>query len=204
VLGHLQGPVRVMRQTETSLVLLLSLKTPAAVVTGSFYPACFQFPSVLSMPFRMDLIASDAYIRQGWDMNKNALGFKFYSNLNADPVLMDGKMDAAEQKLASNRDTLRWGIFAGPAGTFVFKGIWDMDNSPIKAVLYYEDDLAKPEPPENEPGITAFAYRLENLLKMGDKAYPFNIVNYVVPNFDGDIQKVLNVYDKPVEVKVNP
>ncbi|HUT54542.1 MAG TPA: hypothetical protein VM658_14220 [bacterium] len=201
VLGVLTGPVRVIRRTETRLSLILSLKSPAAIVNGSFYPACFQFPSMLSLPFRMDMIASDAYMRQGWDLNRNAIGLKFYSNLNPEPVVYDGKMGPAEQKLAANRNTLRWALGTGPQGTFMFEGEWDQ-KSPIKALLYYEDDLSRAEPPEDDPGIMGIAYRLEDLLKMGGDEYPFNIVNYIVPNFDGDIQKALRVFDHPLEVKV--
>jgi hypothetical protein len=191
LLGVLTGPVRVIRQTETRLSIVLSLKSPAAIVNGSFYPACFQFPSMLSLPFRMDMIASDAYMRQGWDLNRNAIGLKFYSNLNPAPVVMDGKMSPGEQSLAADRDTLHWALGTGPQGTFMFEGEWDKD-SPIKALLYYEDD----------EDAMSIAYLLEDLLKMGGKEYPFNIVNYVVPDYDGDIQKALRVFDHPLEVKV--
>jgi len=203
VTGVVTGPVRVIRQSETRLTLVLGLKSPAAIVNGSFYPNCFQFPSVLAMPFRMDLIADDAYMRQGWDLTLDAKGFKFYSNLNKKPVVMDGKMSPEEVELSNNREVLLWGLFTGPAGTFTFKGEWNQQDSPIKALLYYEDDLSKLEPPEEVPGIMGFAYQLEDLLKMGGKAYPFNVVNYVIPNFDGDIERALRPYDRPLEVRVN-
>lgn len=201
VLGVLTGPVRVIRRTETRLSLVLSLKSPAAYVNGSFYPACFQFPSMLSLPFRMDMIASDAYMRQGWDLNRNAVGMKFYTNLNPGGVVLDGKMSPEEQKLAADPRNLLWALGTGPQGTFVFEGEWNQ-KSPIKARLYYEDDLSKSEPPEDDPGVMGIAYRLEDLLKMGGEEYPFNIVNYIVPNFDGNIQKALRVFDHPLEVKV--
>jgi hypothetical protein len=203
VLGHRKGPVRVLRQTETRLSLVLSLKSPAAIVNGSFYPACFQFPSVLSLPFRMDVIASDAYLRQGWDLNRNAHGMKLYSNLTPQPVTYDGTMSPEEQALAKSKETLLWALGTGPQGTFMFQGVWDRGRSPIKALIYYEDDLSKADPPEDDPGVMGIAYRLEDLLKMGGENYPFNIVNYIVPHFDGDIAKALRVFDAPLQVHVN-
>jgi hypothetical protein len=202
VLGHRSGPVRVLRQTETRLSLVLSLKSPAAVVNGSFYPACFQFPSVLSLPFRMDLVATDAYIRQGWDLNHNATGMKFYTNLNPNPVAIDGKMSPEEQTLAKDRNTLLWALGTGPQGTFIFEGVWDKKNSPIKAILFYEDDFSHLDPPENDPGVIAIAYKLEDLLKMGGEGYPFNIVNYIVPNFDGNLERARREFDAPLEATV--
>lgn len=203
VLGIIVGPVRIIRQTETRLVLIFSLKSPAAIVNGSFYPSKFEFPSMLSLPFRMDLVASDAFLRQGWDLNKNAIGMKFYSNLCPGGVTFDGKMSPEETRLAQGKGTLLWSMCSGPQGTFIFRGAWDM-SSPIKALLYYEDDRTRLEPPENEPGVMGFAYMIEDLLKMGGEEYPFNIENYVVPNYDGDIERALRVFDHPLEFKINP
>jgi hypothetical protein len=203
VLGHTVGPVRIIRQSETRMVILLSLKSPAVVVNGSFYPSSFQFPSVLSLPFRMDMIASDAYIRQGWDMNKNALGMKFSSNLNKMSFVYDGKMTPEEQALAKKSETLKWWLLTGEQGTFLFYGVWEKDF-PIHAYPYYEDNIEKEEPPENDPGVLGHAYRLENLLAMGSESYEFNVVNYVVPNFDGDIAKAREVFEYPVKITVNP
>ncbi len=202
ILGVSRGPVRIIRQTSTRIVLLLSLKSPSVIVNGSFYPCSFEFPSMLSLPFRMDMVASDAFIRQGWDLTLNAKGLKFYTSINPDkPVIMDGKMSPEEEELAKSRDTLQWALGTGETGTFLFKGVWD-ESSPISALLYYEDDLERLEPPEEVPGVMGFAYRLEDLLKMGGEEYPFNIVNYVVPNFNGDIDDALAVFDHPLEVKV--
>ena len=201
VLGVRAGPVRVIRQTDTRLKLLLSLQSPAAIVNGCFYPCGFEFPSLLSLPFRMDLIASDAYFRQGWDLNRQALGLKFYSNLNREAVTLDGTMSPEEISLAADPNTLQWALGTGAVGTFLFFGVWS-SSAPLKARLYYEDNLSRREPPESEPGVMGFAYRLENLLKMGGKAYPFNIVNYVVPDFGGDIERALRVLKDPLVVEV--
>lgn len=201
VLGVIAGPVRVIRQTDTRLVILLSLKSPSVIVNGSFFPCCFEFPSMLSLPFRMDLVAHDAYLRQGWDLNRNALGLRFYSNLCPQGVVMDGSMSPEEKELAKNRETLHWAMGTGPTGTFLFFGVWDK-TAPIKALLYYEDDLKKLEPPEEDPGVMGFAYRMEDVLEMGGDQYPFNIVNYVVPDFNGDVDRALRVFQHPLEVKV--
>ena len=202
VLGVRAGPVRVIRQTETRIKLLLNLRSPAAIVNGCFYPCSFEFPSVLSLPFRMDLIASDAYFRQGWDLNRRALGMKFYSNLNREPVTLDGEMSLEETSLAANPNNLEWALGTGESGTFLFFGVWN-GTAPIKARLYYEDNLSRREPPEDEPGVMSVAYRLENLLKLGGEKYPFNIINYIVPDFGGDIERALRVLKDPLVKEVD-
>jgi hypothetical protein len=202
VLGFRAGPVRVIRQTDTRVKILLSLQSYSAIVNGCFYPCAFEFPSMLSLPFRVDLIASDAYLRQGWDLNRRALGMKFYSNLNPEAVVFDGKMSPEETSLAANPNTLQWALGTGAVGTFLFFGVWS-DNSPLKARLYYEDNLSRLEPPEDEPGVMGFAYRLENLLGLGGKKYPFNIINYVVPDFGGDIERALRVLKDPLGKEVD-
>ncbi|MFO8058485.1 MAG: hypothetical protein R6V10_14460 [bacterium] len=202
VLGVIKGPVRVIRQTSTRLNLLLSLKSPSVVVDGSFYPCSFEFPSLLSIPFRMDMVASDAYIRQGWDLNRNALGMKFYSNIEPQGVTLDGSMSKREKKLASSRKTLQWALATGEQGTFMFRGVWDR-KAPFRALLYYEDNLSRKEPPEEDPGVMGFAYKLVDLLKMGSEKYSFNIENYVVPGFEGDRKRALRVFYHPLEVEIN-
>ena len=201
VLGVAAGPVRVIRQTSTRLNLILSLKSPSAVVNGSFFEASFEFPSMLSLPFRMDMVASDASIRQGWDLNHNALGMKFFSNLDPAGVLFDGKMDADERKLAANPNNLYWALVTGAPGTFLFRGVWD-HRAPFRARLYYEDDQTRSEPPEEEKGVMGFAYRLDDLLKMGGQKYSFNIENYVTPNFDGNVDRALRVFNHPLTIEV--
>lgn len=202
VLGVIAGPVRIIRQTESRLAILLFLKSPAVIVNGSFYPYSFEFPSILSLPFRMDLVASDAFLRQGWDLNRNALGMKFYSNLNREGVTLDGKMSSEELSLANSSDAFSWALCTGPPGTFIFRAVWEYQG-PAKTLLYYEDDRSRLEPPEQDPGVMGFGYRVEDILKVGGKKYPFNIENYVVPGYNGDIDRILRVFDHPLEVKLN-
>ncbi len=201
VLGMIKGPVRVVRQTSTRLSLLLSLKSPSVVVDGSFYPCSFEFPSMLSLPFRMDMVASDAYIRQGWDLNRNAIGMKFFTNIDPHGVTLDGTMSKREENMAASEKTLDWALATGPQGTFMFRGVWDR-KAPFRALLYYEDNLSRREPPENDPGVMGFAYKLVDVLKMGGEEYSFNIKNYVVPRFGGDKDRALRVFYHPLEVEV--
>lgn len=202
VLGIIKGPVRVVRQTSTRLNLLLSFKSPSVVVNGSFYPYSFEFPSVLSLPFRMDMIASEAYIRQGWDLNRRALGMKFHTNIAPPGVTLNGSMSEQEKALASSQEILKWGLVSGEQGTFMFHGVWDQ-NAPFRPLLYYEDNLSRREPPEEDPGVMGFAYKLVDLLKMGEEKYSFNIENYVVPDFDGNRKRALRVFNHPLQVEIN-
>lgn len=203
LIGWAAGPVRIIRQTESSVALALGLHSPSATVVANYYPYSFEFPSILSLPFRMDLVASDAFFRQGFDLNRNAVGMKFYCNTLPAGATFDGKMSPDEVKMANDKRTHLWGLIAGPPGAMIYEGIWDR-KSPISARLYYKDDLANRELPEEDPGSMNFSYLLEDLLKMGGEEYPFNISNYIIPNYDGNQEKARRPFEQPLAVKVNP
>jgi len=96
-----------------------------------------------------------------------------------------------------------WYALAGPQGNLVVHASMpEQWRHIVKLKLYYVDDVNVPDPPEDDPGVMGFAYLLEDLLKMGGAEYPFNIENYVVPDFDGDLQRALRVFDYPLEIEV--
>jgi hypothetical protein len=62
-----------------------------------------------------DLYVLFKYLRQSWDLNVNAGGMKFYSNLNQD-IAIDGLQDQINQKV--DLPIRQWTLNSGPQGSF--------------------------------------------------------------------------------------
>jgi hypothetical protein len=134
-------------------------------------------------------------------LNQNAIGMKYYNNFTLEPVVYDGKMSEREKEIARSDKTHYWGMLSGAAGTLLYVGRWQ-DKMPIKILAYYDDDSSALDPPENVPGQMMFGWRFENLLNVKGATYSFNLLNYIIPNFDGNIQRVVALIEKPFEVQV--
>lgn len=201
VVGVIDGPVRVIRRNDTRMTLLAGVKSPSIIVDATFYKCSYEVPSVFSLPFRMDLVASGAQYRQGGDLNQNAVGMKYYNNFEIEGVVYDGKMSEREVEIARSEKTHYWGMLSGAPGTLLYVGRWQ-DKMPIKILAYYRDDPSALDPPENVPGQMMFGWRFENLLNVKGATYSFNLLNYIIPNFDGNIQRVVSLIEKSFEVKV--
>ncbi len=202
--GVRDGPVRVIRRNETSLNLLLGFSTPSVRVNAFFYRDSYEVPSTLSFPFRADLILKNIDYYQGCDLSRASGPHVFYCDIMPEGARVDGVMSEKERELAANRSDHRWGMVTGPAGAWMYHGAWQDPGAPVELALFYEDDANKPRPPENEPGASMFGFRLMNALKMADRAYELSIVNYVIPEFNGDAEATARALTSPMEIKVKP
>lgn len=201
VTGIKDGPIRAIRRNETQMVLLLGMKSPAVIVDGTFYKSSFEVPTLFSLPFRMDIVANDVVYRQGMDMNHTAIGIKYYNNFSREGVVFDGKMTPQEEAIAKSPVTHTWTLVAGAPGAFLYVGKW-APGTPMKVLAYYRDDPSMQDPPENEPGVMMFGYRFENILKVRNETYAFNLLNYIVPNFDGNINSIVGLAEHPIQFTV--
>ena len=64
------------------------------------------------------------------------------------------------------------------------------------------DDKNYSHAPENKPGLHMVGFRIENLLALKGASYRLNIVNYIVPHFDGDVQTAAAAMKTPITVTV--
>jgi hypothetical protein len=62
-----------------------------------------------------DLYVDFKYLRQSWDLNENASGMKFYSNLNQD-IPIDGMPDQVDRTVGL--PIRQWTLNSGPQGSF--------------------------------------------------------------------------------------
>ena len=79
-------------------------------------------------------------------------------------------------------------------------GTWG-PGAPMKTLAYYRDDSTA-DPPENEPGLMMYGFRFENLLDAKGESYPFNLINFVVPNYDGNFDSIAGLAERPLEFSV--
>lgn len=63
-----------------------------------------------------DIYVLFKYLRQSWDLNANATGMKFYSNMNQD-ILIDGYPDQVDR--AVGLPIRQWTLNSGPQGSFL-------------------------------------------------------------------------------------
>jgi hypothetical protein len=82
-----------------------------------------------------DLYVLFKYLRQSWDLNANAGGMTFYSNLNQD-IAIDGLQDQINQKV--DLPIRQWTLNSGPQGSF-FTFTQFKDTVSQQVGLYYCD-----------------------------------------------------------------
>jgi hypothetical protein len=151
----------------------------------------------------VDTFLSEPRFRVSTDSLCSIPGRVFLNEKNPDPVAIDGKMSEAEQKL--DKSPYKWMIVAqtGPnKGAWMNRLLYEKDKTPAVPMLYYVDDMANADAPEEEPGQCGdVGYSLENLEKVEKGVLRLTSVMYNIPDFKpSEIQKTLNILDRPVKV----
>jgi len=205
VIAWTDGPVRVIRRTKNRQTLFLKIPTPSAYLDNIYYYNGFEFPTRIDLPFDVDTFLSDPYFRVSTDSLCNGQGRLFFNENNPNPVKVDGVMSPEEKNL--NKDPYKWMIVTG---TGSYKGGWMNRllydrSSPVIPKLYYMDDKGHPDPPEDDPGQCGdVGYTLENLEKVKKGVLNLTSVMYNIPRFEkSDIQKYLNIIDRPIRIKTS-
>lgn len=198
VTGLRDGPVRVIRQNQTSIDILLGLKTPEALVNEIFWRDSFEVPSELRLPYGADVIINRFEYYQGCDLNRAAGPFTFRSDAGG-PVMVDGKMSPAERAMAQSSVDHHWGMVSGPAGNLFYISDWFDRESPAKIRLFYLDDATVDDGPESEPGVSMYGIRLEDGIKLAGGGQHLNIIVYILPQ-DTKVEEARELL-RPVSVK---
>jgi len=202
-LGWIDGPVRIVRRT-VNRVTLWKLKSPKAFTDNVYYINAFEFPTIIELPFRSDLIVKNPKFRISTDGMCNVSGRRFYNSNNPNGVSIDGVMDAAEKSLDTGPYT--WSLVTDPGGQggWMNRLLYDTRATPVRPNLYYNDNAGVADGPEDELGECGdIGYTLDNLGQLKkDKMYLKSIL-YSVPGTDAKtISEFLNIIDKPLRVNV--
>lgn len=203
LVGYIQGPVRVIRRVANSMYIALGLHSPSVLSDSMYYYDFFQFPTIVDIPIDLQrlYIVKKARLITVTDFNHNAIGMYFYNSNNPEGLKITGKMSEAQEKL--DRSPYDWAVVSGPQGAWMNRVVMGREV-PFTKRLYFVDDVAKPDPPENEPGqIAETGYDFGNLMKAKKGVYTFTSYIYVPIGYKpGDEKQWLNIIDHPINCMV--
>ena len=205
VIAYKDGPVRVMRRVANSMRLVLGLRTPKIIAYSMYYRDAIETPNVLKLPVSLSTVARSVYFEGGTDYNQHAYGMRFYNPNNPPGTLVDGRMSPEE--LVLDLEEHAWNLTAGEQGIILNR----VEMGPgLKGVLIkeliYQDDLFRPNTPEDEPGSTPkIGFSLKNILALKKGTYHYNARFYFLPDIEKDtLKEYLAVLDNPLQVRINP
>jgi hypothetical protein len=205
----IDGPVRVIRRTANRMVLFWKIPTPSAELDNVYYGNAFEFPTRVDLPFDSDTFISQPVFRVSTDlMCASANGWVFHNGPNPAGVVVDGVMSDAETKL--DPKTYRWSAMhatkPGASAGWLNRLLYPMINTPVHPTLYYRDDAARPDPPEDDPGECGdLGYYLEGVEKIKKGRFELLSVMYNYPEFSpAVVERIMAVLDHPLKVSVAP
>ncbi|MHA1569464.1 MAG: hypothetical protein ACTSXZ_08330 [Alphaproteobacteria bacterium] len=145
--GYIDGPVRIIRRSEHDATIGGLFKTHMEVDAVDTYEELSQLAR-LRMPLSISTVASEAWIRGGFDMTSAANGMKFYASQRT-PFTINGQMEAAEKNLSVRNPT--WLAWSGHGATMVLIGQVPA-NIHAPCSVFYVDDAQADTGPDDEPG----------------------------------------------------
>ena len=207
ILGYIDGPVRVIRNTKNWQVIFWEIPTPSVELTSVYWQTSMLFPITLKLPFDITKIFRDVRMRIYIDTPPDVPGRRFYNDRNPQGVLIDGQMSQAEQQL--DHRPFHWQVVAGstpqhPEGWFS-RHIYDQEAIPVNLPLYYLDDANQADPPERYPGcFGCLGYEFEDLEQLGAGSFDLTVQMFPLSSYQpGDEKKYLRVQDQPLIIKTH-
>lgn len=205
VLAWIDGPVRVIRRTNNKMMLFWKIPTPGSIVDNVYYLDSFIFPTEVDVPFDLETLLEKVVFRVSTDHNRNAIGKRFANTNNRAGTTIDGKMSDAEKQL--DVSPYEWmivhGTKPGRRGGWLNRIVYDPEIE-AQPYLFYMDDAAAPEPPENETGqIGNIGYDLRKTETLKKGVWRLTSFMYNIPDYHpGDETEYLNILDHPLKVTV--
>lgn len=197
------GPVRVIREFETVL------ETWGGVQFRSYnhayyYPYNFEYDMLARGAINWGKTFNMSHLSMAIDLDEAGRGMTFYSENNPRGEMVNGHSEPSE--LNMDYGPTEWAaVSGGEAGTLMVHLGLDRWTELYKD-LYYADNDARGDPPENDVGMVGkFGYMLRNLQKAGFEPFP---VRFCVsasreqyrPGLEDDF---VSVYNDPLLVDIN-
>jgi hypothetical protein len=197
------GPVRVIRRTETWVDLLWGFTTQAQVQDTIFYPDHFYFAVDLTSPVALDRLIARAEVRLSADLNEQAVGMLFVSRGNTSGLMIDGVM--SEQERSMETEGQYW-YAVGDADATLYSRLIIPQDAPVQASLVYMDDRGEVDPPEEHPGRWGDAgYRISGLESVGKGSYQLLLHSMVGEGYRaGHERAFLDITDRPLSWNCRP
>ncbi len=202
LLAYKDGPVRVIRRTKSEVVFYGIFKSPSAVGNELFYGNYFYFPFVVDFPFDVKDVFAEAKMRLTTEMSPGTTMVYFNSNISKG-LTVDGVMSDEEKNV--NRAPFTWAVVQSSAqgNTTAFLNMPVISASvPIQPNLFYMDDEALEDAPENFPGQRGnLGYELDNFQWLKKGAHSIGSVLFALPDFKaGDEAQFFNLINKPLKI----
>jgi len=200
-LGWIDGPVRIVRATANQM-MLWKIKTPSAYLYNIYYVNSFEFPTEVNLPFNPAAVMSDIRFRVTSDGLCGQKGKLFYNSNNLAGMVIDGAMSDAENKL--NLNPYKWSAVTGPHNSYAWinRLVYDAAATPAVPMLYYRDDRASLDNPEDDPGQCGeVGYSLINLEKVKKGKLRLLSIMYNAPQFSlNKVNRYMQILDRPLKV----
>jgi hypothetical protein len=201
--GYINGPVRVICQNlvEINVALGFTIRCPDSFLF--LYANATTMPTNVDLPVDLSDSEGTSWYKLLVDLSKErAKGWKFYNEKNSTPVTIDGKMDAAEQKL--NKAWPSWNCMFGPEGAIMVRMVLDKRAQRATNQLYYSDNVEEEEAPEFEPGNFGTVGLKVDLTGLTSGTYAGDYIIWYAPApfAQGDEQKYLDILDSPLQRQV--
>jgi len=203
--AYKDGPVRVIRKNENHLKLGAGLKSPSLYTYTFYLRDLFWFPADVNVPFKLASLITALDIFAATEFSRTAAGMEFFSNSVQEPVVIDGLTSPQEKAL--NRETdQEWQVVTGSQGTWISRVLIGPGLECVRRYLFYEDDVSKEDPPEEEKGIFGkIGFALSNLENLKGGHYTFRSYIHFPDSYRrGEVKKILNMLDAPLQVTVAP
>jgi hypothetical protein len=201
VSAYKNGPIRAVRATEYDIRLFFIKVTPTAHVDYLFYRNAVVGPSEVKIPFSPKLVLrGGSHAVSGLDFDANVYGWRFYSEANPKPVVVNGETKEGD---GLRKDGVKWFVLYGRNGGTLTRVVYG--ESLLKAklgyVLYYLDDKQKDGKPERELGQTLLGF-LVDLRRIPRGKHQLWFYQYFgVPFRLGDEKRFNDILDNPLRVK---
>jgi hypothetical protein len=205
VAGYNEGPVRVVKLLRYSVLLIGSIPSPSVERMNASYRSAIVFPNDVSVPFSPGVVLEDGVFNLCFDFTSDLKGSKMYHAQFPEPILVNGKMEEAEERFASGFPL--WAVMSAPFGGVV--GVVDVEEHFLKIPgvvpeLTYLDDSSFLTEGEDAPGTYgSIGWRFGGLNHLPGGDYKIDLVLYgLAGEFEkGDEKQFLDLVHHPLQIK---
>lgn len=194
--GYIDGPVRVIVYTKNITPLFLGIPASATHQYTYYYDTYADFAFKAGFPIKPGYFRAMVI-----DDFKNATGWRFYNSNNREGHLIDGKMDDTDRKL--DLSPWRWSVLSN--GDFSFWSVWIAPpGCPVKASLYFKDDLGAEDPLEENqgeaPGI-GFDFNT-GWEAVKTSSVEIRLLHFYTKGYQKGMEEtILNIHEKPLTTR---
>jgi len=147
IIGVIAGPVRVIVRTANRLRMVLGIQSPRSIIDRIHTPNSLVMEVVIQLPFNVGWLFHGMEVRSTLDLRPGES--RTITCADHPPARIDGHLEPNEEVLRG-----------GPMQGFTIAGRYgamhgDLTLAPgldLQPVLYYADDAADADPPEDQPG----------------------------------------------------